>query len=194
MHTFSLPAVFISDGNANFFFLYLLFVFVFSAMLQDSCEFNEIEQAIFDRRLAIHLIDVLVGEAVAHCGEQLAQTLLRDQAHVLLVKAAECIFDHVLGIGALQPLAEQRQEHGEIDGARRLVHHPLQILVGRAFAQRRQHIVQVLLLDEAVAVLVDHVEGLFEFGDLRLIEHGEHIGGGALGTLFGGRAAAGCFA
>lgn len=45
---------------------------------------------------------------------------------------------------------------------------------------------QVLLVDKPVAVLVDHVEGLFELLDLRLVEHGEHIAGSALGTLLGG--------
>jgi len=46
--------------------------------------------------------------------------------------------------------------------------------------------VQILLVDEAVAVLVDHVEGFLELLDLRLVEHGEDIGGGTLGTLLGG--------
>ena len=45
---------------------------------------------------------------------------------------------------------------------------------------------QILLVDEADAVLVDHVEGLFELLDLRLIEHGEDIGSGPLGPLLGG--------
>ena len=45
---------------------------------------------------------------------------------------------------------------------------------------------EVLLVDEAVSVLVDHVERLLELLDLRLVEHGEDIGGGPLGTLLGG--------
>lgn len=45
---------------------------------------------------------------------------------------------------------------------------------------------QILLVDEAVPVLVDHVERLFEFLDLRLVEHGEHVGRGPLGALLGG--------
>ena len=39
------------------------------------------------------------------------------------------------------------------------------------------------MVDEAVPVLVDHVEGLLELLDLVLVEHGEHVGGGALGAL-----------
>lgn len=42
---------------------------------------------------------------------------------------------------------------------------------------------QVLLVDEAVPVLVNHVEGLLELLDLGLVEHGKHVGGGALRAL-----------
>lgn len=45
---------------------------------------------------------------------------------------------------------------------------------------------KILLVDEAVSVLVDHVEGLLELLDLRLVEHGEHVGCGPLGALLGG--------
>ena len=47
---------------------------------------------------------------------------------------------------------------------------------------------QILLVHEAVSVLVDHVEGLLELLDLRLVKHGEDIGGGPLGALLGGLA------
>lgn len=49
-----------------------------------------------------------------------------------------------------------------------------------------QHVVQILLVDEPVAILVDHVEGFLELLDLGLIKHGEDIGGGALRALLGG--------
>lgn len=45
---------------------------------------------------------------------------------------------------------------------------------------------QILLVDETVSVLVDHVERLLELLDLRLVEHGEDVGGGPLGPLLGG--------
>jgi len=35
---------------------------------------------------------------------------------------------------------------------------------------------QILLIDEAVVILVDHVERLLELLDLRLIEHCKHVG------------------
>ena len=44
------------------------------------------------------------------------------------------------------------------------------------------------MVDETVAVLVDHVEGLLELLDLVLVEHGEDVGGGALGTFLCARA------
>ena len=39
---------------------------------------------------------------------------------------------------------------------------------------------QVLVVDEAVAVMVDHVKGFLELLDLVLVEHGEHIARGSL--------------
>lgn len=45
---------------------------------------------------------------------------------------------------------------------------------------------QILLVDEAIPVLVNHVERLFELLDLRLVEHGKNVGGGPLGALLGG--------
>ena len=77
---------------------------------------------------------LIIGEAVSHGGEELAQPILGDDAGVLLVKAAEGVLDDLLGVGTLQPLAEQRQEHGEVDGARRLAHHALQVVVGGVLA------------------------------------------------------------
>lgn len=51
---------------------------------------------------------------------------------------------------------------------------------------------QILLVDESVMILVDHVEGLLEFGDLRLIEHGKDIRGGPLRPLLRGTTTAHC--
>lgn len=134
---------------------------------------------------------IFVCEAIAHRRQQLPEAVFRQDASVILIKAAEGILDDVLGIGALQALSEQGEEHGEIDGTRSLVHHGLQVLVSGILAEGGQHIMQVLLLHKAIAVLVDHIESLLEFGDLSLIEHGEHIGGGTLGAFLGGGTAAG---
>lgn len=42
---------------------------------------------------------------------------------------------------------------------------------------------KVLLVNESVFVLVDHVECFLELLDLRLVKHSEDVGGGTLGTL-----------
>merc|ERR1719447_2306844 len=73
----------------------------------------------------------------------------------------------------------------------RLAHHALQIVLGGVLAQAGQHVVQVLVIDEPVPVLVDHVEGFLELLDLVLVEHGEHIAGGSLGPLLGGSSPSG---
>ena len=52
--------------------------------------------------------------------------------------------------------------------------------------QRGQHVMQVLLVYEAVSVLVDHVEGLLKLLDLGLVEHRKDIGRGPLWPLLGG--------
>lgn len=43
---------------------------------------------------------------------------------------------------------------------------PDMFLLKVSITQRGKHIVQVLLVDEAISILVDHVEGLFELLDL----------------------------
>lgn len=44
---------------------------------------------------------------------------------------------------------------------------------------------KVFFVNETVPVLVDHVEGLLELLNLRLVKHGENIGGCTLRTLLG---------
>lgn len=45
---------------------------------------------------------------------------------------------------------------------------------------------KIFLVHKPITVLVDHVEGLFELLDLRLVKHGEDIGSGALRALLCG--------
>lgn len=56
----------------------------------------------------------------------------------------------------------------------------------RDITEGGKHVVQVLLVNEAIPVLINHVEGLLEFLDLGLIKHGKYIGRGALRALLGG--------
>lgn len=45
---------------------------------------------------------------------------------------------------------------------------------------------QILLVDEPIAILINHVESFFEFLDLSLIKHGKDIGCRTLGALLCG--------
>ena len=56
-------------------------------------------------------------------------------------------------------------------------------------SKRCQHVFQVVMVNETIAILINHVEGLLELLDLVLVEHGEHIAGGSLGPLLGGPSA-----
>lgn len=51
---------------------------------------------------------------------------------------------------------------------------------------------KVFFVDKSISVLINHVEGLFEFLNLGLVKHGKNIGSRALGPLFGGHPAACC--
>lgn len=53
-----------------------------------------------------------------------------------------------------------------------------------------KHVMQIILINKTISILVDHVEGLFELCNLCLVEHGKHIGGGTLCSLFVGATAA----
>lgn len=53
---------------------------------------------------------------------------------------------------------------------------------------------EVFLVNKAITVLVDHVEGFLELLDLSLIKHGKNVGGGTLGALLSGPPAAGSLA
>lgn len=47
----------------------------------------------------------------------------------LLVEAGEGVADDVLWVGAVEPLPEHGEEHGEVDGSWSLGHHPLQVFI-----------------------------------------------------------------
>ena len=83
---------------------------------------------------------------------------------VFVVEACEGVDDDVLGVSATELVAEQREEHGEVDRTRRLLDHRVQLLVGRVLPERRHHLDEVVFVNESVAVLVDHVERLLCVG------------------------------
>merc|ERR1719400_955267 len=155
-------------------------------MLQDPGELVVVEHAILDGRLPVHLVHIVIGEPVANGREQLPQSVFVDQANIVLIEATEGILDYVLRVCALQPLAKQGEEHGEVDWTRGLVHHRLQVILSGVLAQGGQHVVEVFVVDESVPVVVDHVERLLELLDLVLVEHSEHIAGRPLSSFLGG--------
>lgn len=93
--------------------------------------------------------------------------------------------DHIFRIFAIQLLPKHGQDHGEADGLRGLPHHDLQVLLCGVLPQQGQHVMQVLLVNEAVSVLVHHVEGLLKLLDLGLLKHCKDIECGPLWPLFG---------
>jgi len=163
-------------------------------MLEDPGELGVVKHPVLDGSLAVHLIHIVVSEPFPHGGQQFPETVLMDEPAVVVVKAPKGVLDDVFRVGALEALPKQGEEHGEVDGSGSLVHHALQVIVGGVLAQGSQHVVEVLLVDEPIPVLVNHVEGLLELLDLVLVEHGEDVGSGPLGALLGRATSAGGFA
>jgi len=162
-----------------------LLVGVFCSVLEDPGELDIVELSVLDGRFLVHVVDFVVTEPVAERGQDLTQVVLVKHASIGIVKAGESVSNDVFRIGSLQPLSKQGEKHGEVDGTRSLVHHLVQVLITDLLSKRGQHVPEVIVIDEAVPVLVDHVESLLELLDLILIEHGKDVGGGALGALLG---------
>jgi hypothetical protein len=80
---------------------------------------------------------VIVGEAIPHRSQQLTKTIFVNEASVVLVEASERVLDDLLRVGSLETLAEQREEHGEVDRTGSFVHHLFQILVRRVLAYKK---------------------------------------------------------
>merc|ERR1719154_663744 len=54
-----------------------------------------------------------------------------------------------------------------------------------SLSKRGKHVMEILIINEAIPVMIDHVEGLLKLLNLVLVEHGEHITGGSLGPFLG---------
>ena len=172
-----------------------------------------VKHPVLDGRLPVHLVHLVVSEPVPDGRQELPQSVLVNEANIVLVETTKGILDDVLWVSSLwrsreviisgqsspvflsnlEPLAKHGEEHGEVDGARGLPHHALQVVLGGVLAQAGQHVVEVLVVDEAIPVLVYHVKGLLELLNLVLVKHGEHIAGGSLGPLLSGSPTSGCF-
>ena len=54
----------------------LLVVGIFSAMFKDARKFGVIELAVFDRRLFVQIVNLVLRKAIAQRGQQFAQIIL----------------------------------------------------------------------------------------------------------------------
>ena len=133
-------------------------------------ELGVVEHAVLDGRLPVHLVHLVVSEPVPDGRQQLPQSVLVNEANIVLVEATKGILDDVLWVSSLErsreviisgqsspefltnlkPLTKHGEEHGEVDGPGGLPHHSLQVVLGGVLAQAGQHVVQVLVVNEAV--------------------------------------------
>jgi len=163
-----------------------LFLF-FGTVLDQSGEFEVVEVAGFVEILFVeHLIDFFFGESFSHGHEETFKFFAGDDLQTVRVEAFEGVLDDIFGIGTMEFLTEERKEGGEVDIAGRFLDHVLEVGLWWIFTHRGEHTSQIFFGDEAVTILVDHVEGFLELLDLRLREQREHVGGGLLGLLFSG--------
>merc|ERR1719220_3012958 len=159
---------------------------VIGSMLQNPCDFSVVKHAVLDWCLPVHFIYFVIREPITHRCKKLPEFILMDQSHILLVEAAKSILDGLLGIRPLKSFSKEGEKHGEVDWAWCLTHHRFQVFVCWILAQRCKHVMKILIVYESIPVVINHVECLFELLNLVLIEHGEHIAGGSLGSFLGG--------
>jgi len=164
-----------------------LFLLVLRTVLDQSCELDVVEVASVVTILFVeHLFDLFFRESFSHRLQESFQLLSWDHLCAFGVEAFEGVSDDVFGVGTVELLTEEGEEGGEVDLSGRFLDHVFQVLCWGVFAHGGEHTGQIVLGDETVTVLVDHVEGFLEFLDLRLREQSEDIGGGLLGLLLSG--------
>ena len=126
-------------------FIFLGLIILLCSMLQYPCKLCVVKHTILDRCLPVHLIHVIISKPVSSIfrlinldkkyklpvsdgGQQLPQSVLMDQANIVLIKTSKCIFDDIFWVCALEPFTEEGEEHGEIDWSRSFTHHAFQVL------------------------------------------------------------------
>ena len=55
---------------------------------------------------------------------------------VFLVEASKGVSYHFLRVRPLKPLPEEGEKHGEVDGAGRVVHHVVQVVIANVLGNR----------------------------------------------------------
>ena len=61
-----------------------------------------VEHAVLDGRLPVHLVHLVVSEPVPYGCQQLPQSVLVNEANILLVEATKGVLDDVLWVSSLQ--------------------------------------------------------------------------------------------
>merc|ERR1719308_481693 len=131
-----------------------------------------VKHTIFDGSFTEHVINLF-----------LSQPVFIDHSGVFLIKHPECILDNILRICSLQSFPKKSEEHGEVDGARGVAHHLIQVLLSWVFTKRGQHVMKIFIVNEPISVSINHIEGFFKLLYLFLVEHGEHITGCSLSSF-----------
>jgi len=163
----------------------LLIIRVLGSVLEDPGELDVVKLPVLDGSLFVHVVDLVVREAVTKGGQYLTKVILVKHPSIGVIETGKSVSYYIFRISALQPFAKQGEKHGKVDGAWSLTHHLVQVFITHLLSKGGEHVPEVIVIDEPVPVLVDHVEGLLKLLDLVLVEHGKDVGGGALSALLG---------
>ena len=128
-----------------------------------------------------HGLELLLVESVGLSGQDLGKVILGDGSLVFWIEELESVDNDVLGVRSVELIGKHRKEDGEVDSSWSLGHHfvELRVLDGHD-TEGSVGGAEILLVDETVAVGVDHAEGLLELLDLRLLELRENVRGSCL--------------
>lgn len=116
------------------------------------------------------LLNLIIGQLLAQRGEQMSQLSRGNETAGVLIEVAQPLDEVVSRVGGtlLRDGLVDRQEHLERHALVRLQLHGelLHVRLGRILAQRAQALADLLLLDLAIAAVIEQVEGLLEFSQL----------------------------
>lgn len=116
------------------------------------------------------LLDLIIGQLLSERGQQVPQLGRRDEPAGVLVEVAQPLDKVIRSVRRtlLRDGLIDRQEHLERDALVRLQLHRelLHVRLGRVLAESAQALADLLLLDLAIAAVVEQVERLLEFSQL----------------------------
>lgn len=116
------------------------------------------------------LLDLIIGQLLSERGQQVPQLGRRDEPAGVLVEVAQPLDKVIRSVRRtlLRDGLVDRQEHLERDALVRLQLHRelLHVRLGRVLAEGAQALADLLLLDLAIAAVVEQVERLLEFSQL----------------------------